>query len=121
MKKTPKITRAKAIYGLVLDEKSLLEHLSADSEFAKFLLSNDDRSIQKFIYPKVEDMINLKFAGGEIIEGSKIYILGREVEKMKDDQTLKEFKNEIESCISAVIKTDFSCSIFAIPEGVFWP
>lgn len=123
MKKTmEKIVRVTAIYGVVLDRKTLINILSEDVEFAKHLLNDPEAELTHFIYSKLDDVNDpsLTWAWGEVMEGSEIYIIGREIMRMRDNETLGEFKKKTEDYISRLIKKDFTCALISIPEGVYW-
>jgi len=122
MKKIPKITRAKAIYGVVIDRKTLIEILSENIEFTKHMLQDIEGNINHFIYSKTDRVKDpsLNWAWGEVAEGSEIYIFGREISRMREDETLGHFKRVTEDYIIKILNKEVSCSIFSIPDGVYW-
>lgn len=118
-----KIVRAVAIYGLVIDRKTLVDVLSNDVEFAKHMLKSPENEVTHYIYSKLDDVTSdrgLKWSRGEVTEGSEIFVFGRDIMSMKDDETFGDFKRSTEEYISNIIPVEFSCSIITVPEGVYW-
>lgn len=120
MKKTVKLSKAETLYGIVIDELSLISAVSGDVEFAKRLLRDDEYSIFDYVAETFKNRIKMNdWQRIEITKDSYAYVIGRSISLMKDEETMGEFKEKAKKFIKTLIKSDFSCKFISIPDGEY--
>ena len=121
MEKILKINRAKAYYGFIIDEKTLIETLKHDTKFAKKLLQDNDYEVEDYLDESFSRDNGIVHSRIEIIDGSYTFIVAKNIMDMKDEQTLGEFKKDVHYQIQKVLLgLKFNCSVFNVPEEVYF-
>ena len=86
MTEITKISRSKAYYGFIVDEKTLLEALQTNIKFAKNLLANNHYDVWDYLEESFENIDGIYWNKTEVIEGSHMIMIGKNIMKMKDDK-----------------------------------